>query len=43
MAKLSQIGSFDVVMDSVPKGFKVFKSGLSSNFYCTFCDLPVEP
>jgi hypothetical protein len=30
-------------VDSVPEGFKVIRVPNGSNFYCTFCDRPVEP
>lgn len=35
--------SWAVQVDSIPKGFKVIESENSSNFYCDFCDRPVEP
>jgi hypothetical protein len=35
--------SWAVQMDSIPKGFKVIQPENSSNFYCSSCDLPVEP
>jgi hypothetical protein len=35
--------SWTVQVDSTPKGFKVIQSENSSNFYCVFCDRPVEP
>jgi hypothetical protein len=35
--------SWDVQVDSVPEGFKVIEARNGSNFYCAFCDQPVEP
>lgn len=35
--------SWAVQVDRIPEGFKVIKSENSSNFYCDFCDRPVEP
>lgn len=35
--------SWAVRVDHTPKGFKVVESGNGSNFYCGFCDRPVEP
>lgn len=33
--------SWAVRVDSIPEGFKVIESEISSNFYCGFCDCPV--
>ena len=34
--------SWTVRPDSVPAGFKFVKSENSRNFYCAFCDRPVD-
>jgi aspartate carbamoyltransferase regulatory subunit len=34
--------SWIVRPDSVPSGFKVVESENGKNFYCAFCDRPVE-
>jgi len=34
--------SWIVRPDSIPAGFKVVESGNSRNFYCAFCDHPVD-
>ena len=35
--------SWEVLVDSVPEGFKVIQSGGVSSIYCSSCDNPVEP
>ncbi len=44
-AELSTVDSLSwaVQMDITPNGFKVIEFDNSSNFYCDFCDRPVEP
>jgi hypothetical protein len=37
--KLSWILQFE----SIPEGFRVIQSENGSNFYCSYCDRPVEP
>ena len=35
--------SWTVEVHNVDEGFKVIQSENGSNFYCAFCDRPVEP
>lgn len=35
--------SWAVRVESIPEGFKVVEAETGSNFYCGFCDRPVEP
>jgi hypothetical protein len=42
-AELSELGSsFDIKVDSLPEGFRVFESEHGINFYCSSCDCPAE-
>jgi hypothetical protein len=44
LAELSQKdGSFDIKVDSVAEGFTVFESMHGIIFYCSSCNVPVEP
>ena len=44
LAELSQMdGSFDIKVDSVAEGFRVFESMHGIIFYCSSCNVPVEP
>jgi hypothetical protein len=36
-------GDQDVRVESLPDGFKLVESKNSRNFYCAFCDRPVQP
>jgi hypothetical protein len=35
--------SWDAKVDSVSEGFKVIELAIGSNFYCSSCDIPVDP
>jgi hypothetical protein len=35
--------SWTIKVDSIPKGFQFIQSEDGSNFYCSFCELPVDP
>jgi hypothetical protein len=35
--------SFDIRVDSVPEGFRVIESLHAITFYCSSCDVPVDP
>jgi hypothetical protein len=44
LADLSQMdGSFEIQVDSVAEGFTVFESMHGIIFYCSSCNVPVEP
>jgi hypothetical protein len=34
--------SWTIKVDSIPKGFQFIQSEDGSNFYCSFCDRPVD-
>ena len=43
-AELSQMDdSFDIQVDSVPEGFRVVEAKYGIAFYCSSCDVPVDP
>jgi len=43
-AEISADGqSWIVQVDSISKGFQFIQSEEGSDFYCSFCDCPVEP
>jgi hypothetical protein len=44
LANLSQMDdSFDIQVDSIAEGFMVFESMHGMIFYCSSCNVPVEP
>jgi hypothetical protein len=42
-ADLSMDDSFDMRVDSVPEGFRVIESLHGITFYCSSCNVPVDP
>jgi hypothetical protein len=39
----ADLRSWEVRVDSIPKGFKVIECEYGSNFHCALCEVPVEP